>query len=117
MPGDSDAGVRGTLGKPPPPRGGRDSDAADGGDSDADDAGGPRSPAAVPARRGSRCGPGQSQIDRWGSPPVLAGVANAGVNPGADPSSEPPRDGAGSSGDAGGDAAGAAAGARAASPA
>jgi hypothetical protein len=79
-------GVRGTLGNAPPRAGVRGSGGAAGGggspgEDDEDDAG-----ARSPARRGSRCAPGHSQIERGDSADgfaVLAGVANAGVSPGA----------------------------------
>lgn len=85
-----EGGVRGTLGNAPPRAGVRGSGgAADGGGSaeDVDDgAVADRSP----VRRGSRCGPWYSHIERGdsvgvcGTGGVLAGVANAGVSPGSE---------------------------------
>jgi hypothetical protein len=80
--------VRGTLGKPPARGEVRDSGAAaaespedepdDDEEEEDEDAG------AVPrsVRRVSRCGPGQSQIERGDSLGALVEVANAGVRPG-----------------------------------
>jgi hypothetical protein len=102
--------VRGTLGKPPARDGVRGSGDADevGASSpmtpdvipDAAPPPGPLEPDPDPApaadaegegddgepaldRRDSRCGPGQSQIDRGASPPAAPDVANAGVSPGS----------------------------------
>jgi hypothetical protein len=103
-------GVRGTLGNAPPRVGVRGSGgAADGGGSDDEAAEGAEGAEAddedadrSPARRGSRCGPWYSQIERGDSvgvcgTAVLAGVANAGVSPGSDDLKADPADAAGSS--------------------
>jgi len=82
-------GVRGTLGNAPPRAGVRGSGgAAGGGGSSEEEDEGDAAAARSPARRGSRCEPGHSQIEREDSTgvcgiAVLAGVANAGVSPGA----------------------------------
>lgn len=94
---------RGVFGKAPPRADERESDdAADGGGSldEPDEPAGPAEPAAdededslarsppPPPRRGSRCGPCHSQIERpdsvdEGEPAGPAAVANAGLRPGA----------------------------------